>query len=63
MSWKDSKKYTFVQYARKVEKAVDNMIDSWDMDTLTNYAFQEQLEYFLESAEEEEVNELLKELG
>ena len=50
MSWKDSKKYTFVQYARKVEKAVDNMIDSWDMDTLTNYAFQEQLEYFLERA-------------
>ena len=39
------------------------MIDSWDMDTLTNYAFQEQLEYFLESAEEEEVNELLKEFG
>jgi len=63
MSWKDRKKYTFVQYARKVEKAVDNMIDSWDMDTLTNYAFQEQLEYFLESAEEEEVNELLKEFG
>jgi hypothetical protein len=62
MSWKDSK-YTFVQYERKVEKAVDNMIDSWDMSTLINYAFQEQLEYFLESANEEEVNELLKEFG
>jgi hypothetical protein len=62
MSWKDSK-YTFVQYERKVEKAVDNMIDSWDMSTLIDYAFQEQLEYFLESADEEEVNELLKEFG
>ena len=62
MSWKDSK-YTFVEYERKLEKAVNNMIDSWDMDTLINHAFQEQLEYFLESADEEEVNELLKEFG
>lgn len=62
MSWEDSK-YTFVEYERKVERAVDNMIDSWDMSTLINYAFQEQLEYFLESANEEEVNELLKEFG
>ena len=62
MSWKDSK-YTFVEYERKIEKAVDNMIDSWDMSTLMNYAFEEQLEYFLESADEEEVNELLKEFG
>lgn len=62
MSWKDSK-YTFVEYERKVERAVDNMIDSWDMSTLMNYAFEEQLEYFLESADEEEVNELLKEFG
>ena len=62
MNWKDSK-YTFVEYERKVERAVDNMIDSWDMSTLMNYAFEEQLEYFLESADEEEVNELLKEFG
>ena len=62
MSWKDSK-YTFVEYERKLEKAVNNMIDSWDMSTLMNYAFEEQLEYFLESADEEEVNELLKEFG
>ena len=62
MNWKDSK-YTFVEYERKVERAVDNMIDSWDMSTLMNYAFEEQLEYFLESADEEEINELLKEFG
>ena len=62
MNWKDSK-YTFVEYERKVERAVDNMIDSWDMSTLMNYAFEEQLEYFFESADEEEVNELLKKFG
>ena len=62
MSWKDSK-YTFVEYERKIEKAVDNMIDSWDMSTLMNYAFEEQLEYFLQSADEEEINELRKEFG
>ena len=62
MSWKDSK-YTFVEYERKVEKAVDNMIDSWDLKTLMNFAFEDRLEYFFESADEEEVNELLKEFG
>jgi len=63
MAWDENSKYTFVEYERKVERAVDNMIDSWDMSTLMNYAFEEQLEYFLESADEEEVNELLKEFG
>jgi hypothetical protein len=62
MAWKDSK-YTFVEYERKLEKAVDNMIDSWDIETLMNFAFEDRLEYFLESADEEEVNELLKEFG
>tara|TARA_R110001599_G_scaffold9268_2_gene45814 strand:- start:153 stop:341 length:189 start_codon:yes stop_codon:yes gene_type:complete len=62
MSWKDSK-YTFVEYERKVEKAVDNMVDSWDIETLMNFAFEDRLEYFIESADEEEVNELLKEFG
>ena len=62
MAWKDST-YTFVEYERKVEKAVDNMIDSWDLKTLMNFAFEDRLEYFLESADEEEVNELLKEFG
>ena len=62
MAWKDSK-YTFVEYERKVEKAVDNMIDSWDLKTLMNFAFEDRLEYFFESADEEEVNELLKEFG
>ena len=62
MAWKDST-YTFVEYERKVEKAVDNMIDSWDLQTLMNFAFEDRLEYFLDTADEEEVNELLKEFG
>ena len=62
MAWKDST-YTFVEYERKVEKAVDNMIDSWDLKTLMNFAFEDRLEYFLDTADEEEVNELLKEFG
>jgi hypothetical protein len=63
MAWDENSKYSFVRYECKIEKAVDNMIDSWDMSTLMNYAFEEQLEYFLESADEEEINELLKEFG
>ena len=46
-----------------IEKAVDNMIDSWDIETLMNFAFEDRLEYFLESVDEEEVNVLLKEFG
>ena len=47
----------------KVENAVDNMIYSWDRDTLMNFAFEDRLEYFLQSADEEEINKLLKEFG
>jgi|TARA_R110001583_G_scaffold25372_2_gene91844 hypothetical protein len=47
----------------KIEKAVDNMIDSWDLSTLMNFAFEDRLEYFIESADKEEVTELLKEFG
>ena len=46
-----------------IEKAVDNMVDSWDLITLLNFAFEDRLEYFLEIACEEEINELLKEFG
>ena len=48
---------------KKIEKAVDNMIDGWDLDTLINFAFEERLEYYLELADKEEVTELLKEFG
>ena len=45
----------------RVENAVDNMIYSWDRSALMNFAFEDRLEYYLESASEEEVNKLLKE--
>jgi hypothetical protein len=47
----------------RIEKAVDNMIYSWDRDTLMNFAFEDRLEYFLQSADEEEISKLLKEFG
>jgi len=46
-----------------IEKAVDNLIDSWDLNTLMNFAFEVRLEYFLEIASEEEINQLLKDFG
>ena len=61
MVWDENSKYSFVRYECKIEKAVDKMIDSWDLSTLMNFAFENRLEYFLEEADEEEVNELLKE--
>jgi len=47
----------------RIEKAVDNMIYSWDRDTLMNFAFENKLEYYLEHADQEEINKLLKEFG
>ena len=52
-----------MDYTDKIEKAVDNMIDTWDLDTLINFAVEDRLEYYLESASKEEVNELLKEFA
>ena len=52
-----------MDYTDKIEKAVDNMIDTWDVDTLINFAIKDRLEYYLESASKEEVNELLKEFA
>ena len=47
----------------QIEKAVDNLIDSWDIDTLVNFAYDDRLHYFLHSADQEEVSELLQEFG
>ena len=52
-------KYTEEQ----IEKAVDNLIDDWDIETLVIFAHLEKLNYFLYSADQEEVNELLQEFG
>ena len=52
-------KYTDEQ----IEKAVDNLIDSWDIDTLINSAYDDRLHYYLHNADQEEVSELLQEFG
>jgi len=46
-----------------VEKAIGNMIGDWDLDTLITHVFEERLDYYLEHADDKEVNELLKEFG
>ena len=47
----------------RIEMAVYNLISSWNRGTLMNFAFKDRLEYFLQSADEEEINKLLKEFG
>ena len=53
------KKYTDEQ----VEKAVDNLIDSWDMDTLVDFAHADRLHYFLHHADQEEIKMLVQDFG
>ena len=52
-------KYTEEQ----IEKAVDNLIDSWDIDTLVNFAYDDRLHYFLHSADQEEIKMLVQDFG
>ena len=46
-----------------IENAVDNLVDSWDLDTLLQFAFEDRLEYFTHMASDEEINLLLQEHG
>ena len=43
----------------QITKAVKNLIDSWDRDTLINFAYEERFYYFMDKASDEEVDELL----
>ena len=54
-----TEKYTDEQ----IEKAVDNLIDDWDIETLVIFAHLERLNYFLYSADQKEVSELIQEFG
>ena len=47
----------------QITKAIKNLIDSWDMDTLVNFAYDERFYYFMDKASEEEVDELLDIFG
>tara|TARA_R100001163_G_C5031476_1_gene171578 strand:- start:222 stop:431 length:210 start_codon:yes stop_codon:yes gene_type:complete len=46
-----------------IENAVDNLVDSWDLQTLMNFAFEDRLRYYIGVASEEEINLLLQEHG
>ena len=46
----------------QIEKAVDKMIDSWDMDTLVNFAYDNSVNYYLgNSVSYEEIELLIEE--
>tara|TARA_Y100000310_G_C19979277_1_gene489017 strand:- start:78 stop:263 length:186 start_codon:yes stop_codon:yes gene_type:complete len=44
----------------KIEKAVDNLIDSWDMGTIIEMVYEDRLHYFLHHADQEEISELIQ---
>ena len=54
-----TEKYTNEQ----IEKAVDNLIDGWDMDSLVNFAYDDRLHYFLHHAVQEEIKMLVQDFG
>ena len=47
----------------KIEKAVQNLVDSWDLETLMNFALEDREHYYLDRADKEEVEWLLEEFG
>ena len=44
----------------KLEEAVERCVDSWDIDTLMNFAMDEMFDYYV-SADEETVKQFIKE--
>ena len=46
----------------QIEKAVDKMIDRWDMDTLVNFAYDDRVNYYLgNNVSDEEIELLIEE--
>ena len=43
----------------KIEHAVENLVDSWDMETIIEFVYQDRLHYFLHHADKEEIEELI----
>jgi len=44
----------------QIEKAVDNLIDSWDIGTIIEMVYEDRLHYFLHHADQEEISELIQ---
>ena len=47
----------------QIEKAVENLIDSWDMDSLINFAMEDRLHYYLHNADDDEIKFLKEKFG
>ena len=45
------------------EKAVVNLIDSWDMNSLVSFAIEDQIQYYLHLADDDEIEILIEEFG
>ena len=44
-----------------IEKSLDKWLSEWDLESLIDFVFQDRLEYYLESADQDEINSLLTE--
>ena len=47
----------------QIEKAGDNLIDSWDMGSIIEMVYEDRLHYFLHHADQEERSELIQDFG
>ena len=46
----------------QITKAVESMVESWDIETLVNFAIEERLDYYLgKNVSQEEIELLIKE--
>ena len=46
----------------KITKAVESMVDAWDMNTIINFAVEDRLEYYLsKNVSQEEIEQLIEE--
>jgi len=47
----------------QIEKAVVNLIDSWDLSSLVSFAIEDRIQYFLHLADDDEIEFLIEEFG
>tara|TARA_R110000823_G_scaffold194264_1_gene325623 strand:+ start:209 stop:457 length:249 start_codon:yes stop_codon:yes gene_type:complete len=54
-----SGKYTDEQ----IKRAIDNLIDGWEIPALIHFAYHNKLDYFLHDANQEEIESLIQDFG
>ena len=54
-----SGKYTDEQ----IKRAIDNLIDGWEIPALIYFAYSNKLDYFLHDADQEEIESLIQDFG